>query len=174
MEMFVRYGVKRTTMNDIAAAAGIARQTLYNVYAGKDELLCASIQLHVEQSLASIEAELADVADLGDQLDIVFKHLVILPYEMIHSTPHGDELISGFCDVAQQELDVADERYKAILENLLLPYQQQIGHIGLNPEQLADLVNKSWKGCKYNARDKEHLLELLTSLKLLVLAAVER
>ena len=34
--VFSRYGVKRTTMNDIAEEAGLVRQTLYTVYKNKD------------------------------------------------------------------------------------------------------------------------------------------
>lgn len=36
--LFLREGYAGTTMDDIAAAAGIARRTLYNNYAGKDAL----------------------------------------------------------------------------------------------------------------------------------------
>ena len=34
-----RYGVKRTTMQDIADEAGVVRQTLYNYYKKKDDVL---------------------------------------------------------------------------------------------------------------------------------------
>lgn len=36
---FARYGVDRTTMTDVAQAAGVVRQTLYNTVSGRDELV---------------------------------------------------------------------------------------------------------------------------------------
>ena len=38
-DSFIRYGVKRTTMGDVAQAAGVSRPTLYASYPNKEELL---------------------------------------------------------------------------------------------------------------------------------------
>ena len=38
-DCFIRYGVKRTTMGDVAQAAGVSRPTLYASYSNKEELL---------------------------------------------------------------------------------------------------------------------------------------
>ena len=38
-ECFGRYGVQRTTMSDVAKAARISRQTLYNIVSGREELV---------------------------------------------------------------------------------------------------------------------------------------
>ena len=47
--LFLRYGVKRTGMNDIAEEAGISRQTLYKSFANKDAVLQATIRLLADQ-----------------------------------------------------------------------------------------------------------------------------
>ena len=167
--VFSRYGVKRTTMSDIAAEAGIVRQTLYNAFPNKDEILRATIRLHAERSLAAIEAGCAATADLGDQLDIVFKHLVISPYDQVRSSPHADEIIMGLSAAAQDEIAIVDERYRAAVEALLAPYARTLRSAGLTPSGLADLVHQSWVGFKHKARNKKHLVELLASLKILVL-----
>ena len=168
--VFSRYGVKRTTMNDIAGEAGIVRQTLYNVYANKDEVLRASIRLHADRSVAAIETACADTRSLDRQLDIVFEHLVIAPFEMIRATPHADEIIEGFNEAAKDELEKAEERYRAVVETLLKPHTKQIEAAGLSCHQLSDFAVKSWSGFKHKVKTKRHLLELLTSLKTLVLA----
>jgi AcrR family transcriptional regulator len=38
LDVFVRYGYKRVTMNDIAAAAGISRPALYLVFESKEDI----------------------------------------------------------------------------------------------------------------------------------------
>jgi AcrR family transcriptional regulator len=80
VRVFSRYGVKRTTMNDVALEVGIARQTLYTVYSSKDEVLRATIRLFTDRSLANIEAATAAAASLRDKLDVVFAQMVIKPF----------------------------------------------------------------------------------------------
>jgi len=171
--VFSRYGVKRTTMNDIAGEAGIVRQTLYNVYANKDEVLRAAIRLHADRSLTAIEAACADVASLGDQLDVVFKHLVVEPFDMIHATPHADEIIEGFNEAAKEELAKAEERYRAFVETLLTPHAKQIEAAGLNCHQLSDFAVHAWSGFKHRVKTKKQLLELLAALKVMILTVAK-
>ena len=42
--VFSRYGVSKTTVGDIAAEAGVSRQTMYNLYGGRDEILRAAVE----------------------------------------------------------------------------------------------------------------------------------
>ncbi len=164
-----RYGVKRTTMNDIAGEAGVVRQTLYNVYANKDEVLRAAIRLHADRSLATIEAACARTPDLGDQLDVVFTHLAVKPYDMVHATPHADEIIEGFNAAAKEELVVAEDRYRSAMETLLVPYTEALGKAGLGVPEFADFIVTAFTGFKKRAKSKKHLVGLLATLKTMVL-----
>lgn len=55
-QCFARYGVHRTTMADVATAAGISRQTLYNTIAGRDELVEAVVALRIEEIAQQLTA----------------------------------------------------------------------------------------------------------------------
>lgn len=170
-QVFSRYGLKRATMNDIAEEAGVTRQTLYNVFANKDELLRATIRLHADRSIATIEARCAGLCDLGDKLDVVFDRLVVVPWVLVHATPHGDEILSGVRDVARQEVALADSRCGAMLEAMLAPCAENLSTAGMTVSQLCDLIQRSWYGIRHKARDRDHLDTLLKSLKALVLNA---
>lgn len=171
--VFSCYGVGRATMNDIAGEAGVARQTLYNLFADKDDLLRATVRLYADGALAAIEAQCAGLSDLGDQLDVVFHHLVVVPWERIHATPHGDEILTGFRAAARQEIALAEVRYGAMLEAMLSPYAGQLSETGLSPGRTSGLLLASWYGIRHRARDREHLLELLAALKAVVLNAAK-
>lgn len=173
ISVFSRYGVKRTTMNDIASEAGIARQTLYNAFSNKDEVLRATIRWHSDHSLAAIEAECADVPALGDKLDIVFRRLAIEPFVQLRASPHASDIISGFNAAAQDEISIANERYRAAIERVLAPQEPQIQSAGLSLYQLSDLVQNSVAAFKHGAKNKKHLLDLLASLKIQVLAVAD-
>ncbi|WP_344020049.1 helix-turn-helix domain-containing protein, partial [Streptomyces luteireticuli] len=53
-------------MVDVAAAAGVSRQTLYNEFGSKDGLARALVRREAESFLAGVDRSLADVADRGD------------------------------------------------------------------------------------------------------------
>ena len=172
--VFSRYGAKRTTMNDIASEAGIARQTLYNVFSNKDDVLRASIRIYTDRSLAAIEAETADAESLGDKLDILFDHMVVRPFDILSAFPDADDLISGFNQAARDEIETSNERFRVAIEAMLKPYEKQIGKAGLSTSQLADFIRSSAKGFKHNVRNKKHLQQQLAALKVMALKVAEK
>lgn len=169
IRVITRYGVRRTTMNDIASAAGIARQTLYNVFDNKDDVLRATMRYFAARSADSIVEAWENERDLGRRLDILFHHMVVVPYAMVRSAPDADDIISGFSTAACQELAEADERYRRILTEGLEPFGETLKAHGTSPSRLADLVQRAAIGLKKSATSPEHLQDLLATLKLLVL-----
>ncbi|MDG3087908.1 TetR/AcrR family transcriptional regulator [Vibrio hannami] len=167
--VFSRYGVQRTTMNDIAKEAGIARQTLYNTFSNKDEVLCATIRLFKERTTVVIQQELEETTDLSSKLDVFFKHLALEPYQLLHSTPHAEDIIQGMSQLSRDEIRSTDEHFRSVIESTLQSYQSSIEKAGLSVFGLSDLVRNSMTGAKHQARDIEHLTALLNSLKAVVL-----
>ena len=164
-----RYGVRRTTMNDIASEAAISRQTLYNFFSNKDEVLRGTIRHMAGTAVAAVTAEWRDAATLGEKLDILFRHVVVMPFELIHAMPDADDIVSGFNAAGKEEIAKAHEQYRLLIEEALSPHEAAIRNAGLNPRQLSDFACNAAMGFKHDARDKEHLLQLLDSLNVLVL-----
>jgi len=169
IRLFSRYGVKRTNMNDIAQEAEIARQTLYNCFANKEAVLQATIRLLTDRAIVQIEHELEGVSDLGDQLDVVFKHIAVEPFDLLQSAPNSEEIVSGFNASSQQELATAAERNVAIIKRLVTPAKTAIESNGLTLDQFADFIQRSAAGAKYSADSRKHLLKLLSALKIAAL-----
>ncbi len=168
-----RYGVKRTTMNDIANEAGIVRQTLYNIFNSKDEVLKATIRLISERTQAAVTTECAERQALGDKLDIIFEHMAVRPFALLNTNPDADDIISGFNDAARAELMIASERNREIIEAEFSLYQHKIIAAGLTPHQLSDLLQNTLASFKHKAKDKRHLKELLKTLKSLILTTLK-
>lgn len=86
-EVFLANGYEGTSIDDVAAAAGIARRTVYNVYGDKDALFRAVLSQATEIA-ESYAARLADVptdADTGDAERV----LVALARELADSIVGG-------------------------------------------------------------------------------------
>jgi AcrR family transcriptional regulator len=67
-------GLSRTTVEDVARAAGLSRQTIYRYYASKDQLVTALVLREEEKLLDGIRAAFAARTGLEDALrdSIVF------------------------------------------------------------------------------------------------------
>ncbi|TGN18753.1 TetR/AcrR family transcriptional regulator [Leptospira idonii] len=69
ISVFLRYGFRKTSMDDIARAAGISRQGLYLYFSAKEDLFKASVSYLLETSLSSAKAKLSDKNyDIQDRL----------------------------------------------------------------------------------------------------------
>jgi len=172
--VFSRYGVKRATMQDIASEAGIVRQTLYNAFPNKEEVLRAVIRLMADQALAAIEADFKQDQALGEKLDILFDHLTIRPYDLLHQSHHASDIVEGMNAAARDEIAKAEGRNIVAFEEVLSPYEKQILAAGLTLRGLSEFVQKAAGAFKYKARDREQLLELLRTLKVLVLTLLDQ
>ena len=116
---FCRYGVKRSTMNDIATEAGVARQTLYNSFSNKDEVLRGLIRLYYERAISEIEAGFDSRPDLDARLDLLFEHIAINPYDMMSETPHAADIQDGFNTAGQSENAAGLTRVQVVISEML-------------------------------------------------------
>lgn len=61
LALFVEFGLRRTTMEDVATRAGIGRATAYRRFADKDQLIQVVILRECQRQLAMIENDLEKV-----------------------------------------------------------------------------------------------------------------
>ncbi len=167
--VFLRYGVKRTTMNDIAQEAEIARQTLYNAFSNKDDLVRALIRAFNERAVAAIAADCAGAGSIGRRLDAIFRHMVVTPFEMLSTSPHAQDILDGLNAAARDEIQAAEADYRHAIAGSLAPMADAIGRRGLSVARLAEVIYCSAKAAKDRATDREHLTQMLDTLKVLVL-----
>jgi len=170
IRLFFRYGVKRTTMNDLALEAGISRPTLYGAFANKEEVLCAVIRALADRNLAAIEAKVAAMASLSEKLDVAFKQSVLDSFDAINSSSDADDVVSGFNAAGKEEIAKSYERFRALIEKWLIAHASELRSTSLTHRKLSDFIQNAAIGCMYRAKDNAHLKELLISLKVLVLA----
>ncbi|MBY8863160.1 TetR/AcrR family transcriptional regulator [Nocardia sp. CA2R105] len=62
LDTFVRYGYRKTSMEDVARAADISRPGLYLMFGAKRELFTAAVTHALDRSIAAVTEVLADPA----------------------------------------------------------------------------------------------------------------
>jgi len=57
-ELFNKFGIRRVTMDEIAAQVGMSKKTIYQVFVDKDELVDAVAADHISNNKCRCEADL--------------------------------------------------------------------------------------------------------------------
>jgi AcrR family transcriptional regulator len=168
-QVFTRYGVKRATMNDIASEAGVARQTLYNAFANKDAILRGIIDDHIEETCASISEHVTGNGTLEDGLELAFDHFARKPFEILRNTPHGGEIMEALEDAAGDEMIESKKRFRHAVSQMLSAHITKTTQSELSASSLADFIVLSAMGHKAKATDRDHLEDLLATLKAVII-----
>ncbi|MFT5794617.1 MAG: AcrR family transcriptional regulator, partial [Saprospiraceae bacterium] len=113
--VFAQYGFRRTSMNDIANAAGISRPALYLIFKNKQELfrqLAAHLQNHgIDQAISALGKE----GEISVRLVNAILAYEAIYYEPIAQSPHGAEIIDINLSIAA---DLMQEGHTRLVRTL--------------------------------------------------------
>jgi len=107
------------------------------------------------------------VQALGDQLDIIFNRMSVAGFDLVQATPNAQDIIEGFNAIGQRELEASAEKFRAVIERILSPHEAALLRSGLTAIGLSDFVQRSAKAASSDARDRDHLIGQLNTLKTL-------
>lgn len=153
-QVFAAYGYRRTSMDDIARAAGLSRPALYLHYRNKEDIFRSGAERYFRDALARMEAALfapgqseeaaliaAFRAKDGDLMEVVF------------GTPHGGELMDAGMTVTSDLFQAAERQKIAILARWLstLDLPEDLGP----PEAVARTIMAAAMGLKFPGQTLE-------------------
>ncbi|MCY4308201.1 MAG: helix-turn-helix domain containing protein [Rhodobacteraceae bacterium] len=167
--LFAHYSVTKTSMAEIASAAGIARQTLYNMFENKEDLIFAALLHYAGQSKADIERDCVGITEIDLRLDILFKHLVKIPFEGMQRLPHLDEILVIGDGLSCERKTKIRDTYKSAIQHVFLPFENQLSEQGVVPVQLYDFLKAVFIQIKRDANNADHLRKLFEPMRMLLL-----
>ena len=90
--LFLQYGYKRTTMEDIASALGMSKASLYLHFSSKDDIFRAVSDLAAQRVLALMQQVVdSDLAPV-QKLHRIFVASLLAVWDFCHQAPHAPEL----------------------------------------------------------------------------------
>lgn len=92
-EAFRQYGFRRSSMEDIARAAGMSRAALYLHYRNKEDIFRSLVQHYFDWAVAAVEHALAGEGPPEPALTAAFQAQGGTVVEALMSSPHGAEFI---------------------------------------------------------------------------------
>ncbi len=148
--VFLRYGFKKTSMDDLARAAGLSRQGLYLHFETKEAIFGDTVLRIVAQSRARHHAALErDDLDVGERLLGAFESI------------HGDAVEGGHGDHLDELLETASALVGPRVQELESEFVAAVGTILTRSGVVA-----RWRGVGVTAKDlAEHLYAASCGLK---------
>lgn len=107
LSVFAHYGFRKASMADLAEAAGVTRQTLYNRFRTKEAVLDFAVEGYVRNALQKASAELnAETASVDSCLLNAFSNWVGNLVSLLKNSPHGSEVMDmGTQSIKRSHID---------------------------------------------------------------------
>ena len=158
-DQFSQYGLRKTSMEDIANSLGISRASLYSYFQNKDEIFrCVSICIH-ERALDRADALLqnSDTHDLTERVAgaLLARHS---PFQKaVVESQHGAELYDEYSRLCGDIVTQFHERFESLLASALRNAARRgeidLKESGLSGAAAAELLNLGAAGLKRGAHD---------------------
>ena len=117
--LFLRYGVRRTSIDDVAREAGIAKGTVYLYFDSKTALFAAIAERLCAATLARAKAIVAEARPPAERLVAFLDCYVGETQRMIAQSPHVAELTASKEAIAAAAYEAHDGRMASLLTGLL-------------------------------------------------------
>ena len=170
--LFGRYGYRRTSVDLLAAEAGIAKPTLYAYFADKEAVFRAVCVDVCDSILARAEAAAGAAGPIEERLGAVLVAKFTYAYELVHSSPHAREILESQDQLGADVVQKTDRAYHRLLTGVLEAAARE-GEIdprraGLTPGTLASLLMRCGHGAAFDATSAashaRHLAEMVRAV----------
>lgn len=157
-DVFAQYGFKRTTMNDIAQAAGISRPALYLMFNNKEHLFHELAAYRLDLALEEAKTVLAGTGNVTDRFSDALMIFEKTYYEPVANSPHGEELIDVNMNLAADVMTGGYSKLIAALTKVLKDAEKSgevsFQNVPVTHKAFVELLLSSFGGIKKKAASK--------------------
>ncbi|MDQ0465557.1 AcrR family transcriptional regulator [Caulobacter ginsengisoli] len=168
---FAHYGYRRTSLGDIAEAAGLSRPALYHYFHNKEDVFRALAQRINRGVVEAVTAAAQREGDTLARLTAVVEARVGWAFDLLHASEHGRELIdekNRLCGAAGADTNA---EFAALLERILARGEARgeisLASVAMSPREAALFLIDSVEGVigkETVEAAARHRLRILTQL----------
>jgi AcrR family transcriptional regulator len=172
MDVFLRYGYRKVTMDDIARGVGISRPALYLVFPNKEAVFRDLVEAGLDELIDKIETGLPSRATLAEQLSHVFEVSSVGSFELVARAPAAQELMNASFDFVRDVFDRYEQRMAAILVRLICAAVTRPEALKPPAEARARVMIAAAHGFKSAAKDVRDMQALVGDLVQMTVAGL--
>ena len=170
--VFLRYGYRRTTMGDLATAAGISRPALYLLFCNKERVFEATLRQLAANLLEEIRAGIAGPRGPAEKLWLAFELWAVRPFALMLGSPDAKDLVSCGYEFAQEAMEQSQADFEALLRTVLESIPDARSTPSPSLAQIAHLLAASVHGFKGTTRSVAELEEMIDALLTLTITSL--
>jgi AcrR family transcriptional regulator len=156
--VFLRYGYARTTMGDIAQAAGLTRPTLYVTFPDKEQIFTAVVDKMIADKLAEIREGLPRLKTLERKLRFACDAWAGDGYDLVQAHPDAADMF----DLGFKSVCAGYDKFGTLLAKILeTPLERS--SLELSPAQIARTIVFAMRGFKDTATSGGEMRELIAN-----------
>ena len=178
LRVFGQYGYRRTTMDDIAREAGIAKGTIYLSFASKEEVFQALSRRLAQRMLAGAETARHRPGTTAGKLTAMHTAWFGTYAETIRRSPHAAELLDAKHRLSAGLVTDAGRRYQRLVRDVLAEAaatgELDLDTAGLTADTAAELMIASARGLESIAASPAAYRRHLDALVRVMIAGLSR
>ena len=178
LRVFGQYGYRRTSMDDIAREAQIAKGTIYLSFASKEEVFQALSRSLSQRMLAGAGAARRRPGTTADKLAAMNAAWYGTYAETIRRSPHAAELLDAKHRLSADLVADAASRYKQLVQDLLAEAaaagELDLESAGLTADTAAELLIASARGLQSSAASPTAYRRYLNTLARVMVAGLRQ
>ena len=176
LRVFGQYGYRRTTMDDIAREAGIAKGTIYLSFASKEEVFQALSRRLAQRMLAGAETARHRPGTTAGKLTAMHTAWFGTYAETIRRSPQAAELLDAKHRLSADLVSDAASRYKRLVRDVLAEAaaagELDLESAGLTADTAAELLIASGRGLESSAASSAAYRRYLNALVRVMIAGL--
>lgn len=151
-DVFINYGFRKTSMDDIARAAGMSRPALYQVFRNKTEIFRAASLSILENIGHEARTAFESGKPFRDRLYDSLDRSILSLHRKIDATPHGAELmgvneeVAG--DIEEQWCDLMIDAIANGISDAASTGEIALEPLEVNARTVAAIVMQAMEGLK--------------------------
>src|SRR5258707_6977461 len=181
LELFTRYGYRKTSIDDLAQAAQVAKRTVYLHFENKAAVFLAILEYLGDQVRRRCSAAESAGGAAVDRLTALLDAYFGMGFELFSKSEHMPELEETFSKLARTRIDDLNTEYEDRLARFLRSLEKT-GAIGgppqgLTVEQIVHILIRTAEGAKHEPQvqgDRKALERRLRELAILAIAAMKK
>lgn len=158
-DVFAQYGFRRTSMSDIAEAAGISRPALYLMFKNKEALFREMASSTIGEATDLAQAEVRKAASLQDRIANAVLAYERIYYEPVADSPHGAELMDVNVSIAADIMQEGHERLVQLLAEEIVRAakagEASLANLPVKPRAFVELLMSSVSGLKKKVKSNK-------------------
>ena len=155
MKLFSQYGYRRTSIDDIAREAEIAKGTVYLSFKSKEEIFRALCESLIERSESAVKLARERRAPIDERLVAILEAKFGFLFETVYRSAHAAELMDSKNRLSADLFAQSGRRYmrvlREVIEEAMRAGELALSRMEIDSDDLAQMLVAAAHGIEQNA-----------------------